>query len=234
MTGPGGGAILAHEPMARRTFQPVRRNSYNVGERERHLWRPVDRKEINARIQAAEHFDRERKAAGRRNGALGHVGIEVLAALYRIVDYNSGRLEPSIDWICTTIRRSRAAVVRALARLRFHGFISWIRRTEPTGIEGAGPQVRQIPNAYVFGLPADLLAYVARKLGRKPKDAVEAETRLAEARSDWLRSWGGRSLHRAIAPPLPQKTLEAFDRMRRDRSGASSPGGQNPAVGEKE
>ena len=46
------------------------------------------------------------------------------------------------------LRRSRDVVVKALARLRQHGFLNWIRRIEPTGIEdGSGPRVRQIPNA---------------------------------------------------------------------------------------
>jgi hypothetical protein len=81
-------------------------------------------------------YDRRHKAEGKKNGPLGHVGLEVLRELYRIVDYTTGRLEPAIATVCECIRRSRAAVVSAMARLKKHGFLDWIRRTEPTENEG--------------------------------------------------------------------------------------------------
>lgn len=43
--------------------------------------------------------------------------------------------------------------MEALARLRQHGFADWLRRFEPTGCEGRGPQVRQVSNAYRLALP---------------------------------------------------------------------------------
>ncbi len=132
----------------RRTGQPVRRDSYNVGEREKRWYRPVARQCIGPRLLTAERYELLAKTKGRKNGAFGHVGLEVLKLFYRTVCFNTGRLEPSIAWMMLKIRRSRAAIVRALAALRRHGFIDWIRRTEPTDIEGPGPQVRQISNAY--------------------------------------------------------------------------------------
>src|SRR3546814_16618597 len=82
--------------------------------------------------------------------------IELLRELYRIVDYKTGRLDPSIGYLMRQLRRSRAAIVHALARLKEHGFLEWIRRTEPTGNVGFGPQVRQITNAYRFCLPPEI------------------------------------------------------------------------------
>jgi hypothetical protein len=165
----------------RRTFQPVRRNSYNVGEREHRLWRPVNKREISARLKAAEWYDRQNKEPGARNGALGHIGLEVLRELYRIVDFKSGRLEPAIDTIMQRIKRSRAAVVRALARLKKHGFLDWIRRTEPTENEGQGPQVRQVTNAYWFGLPQFALAFVKRVMGAGPPPDDDVARRATDA-----------------------------------------------------
>lgn len=156
------------EQKARRTFQPVRRNSYAAGEREGRFWRPVNPKEKWAHIRAAEAYDRQRKEAGKRNGPLGHIAIELLRELYRIVDYKTGRLDPSIDYLMRQLRRSRAAIVHALARLKEHGFIEWIRRTEPTGNEGFGPQVRQITNAYRFCLPAAARKVLDRIIGKGP------------------------------------------------------------------
>ena len=77
-------------------------------------------------------------------------------------------LDPAIDTIAARICKARSAVVRALARLREHGFIKWIRRSEPIENEGAGPQVRQISNAYGFGMPAEAAAWVERSLGNGP------------------------------------------------------------------
>lgn len=138
----------------RRTGQPVRRDSYNVGEREARWYRPVARASVGARLMAAERYELRAKVKGRKNGAFGHVGLEVLKLLYRTVCFKTGRLEPSLDWMMLKLRRSRAAIVRALQALQRHGFIDWIRRTEPTDIEGPGPQVRQISNAYRLLEPA--------------------------------------------------------------------------------
>src|SRR3546814_224403 len=129
------------EHKARRTFQPVRRNSYNVGEREGRFWRPVNPRNKWAHIRAAESYDRERKQPGKRNGPLGHIAIELLRELYRIVDYKTGRLDPSIGYLMRQLRRSRAATVHALARLKEHGFLEWIRLHEPTGTVGFGDRM---------------------------------------------------------------------------------------------
>jgi hypothetical protein len=213
----------------RRTFQPVRRNSYHVGEREGRVWRPVDRRERWARIRSAELYDLEHKEWGKRSGPLGHVALEVLRAMYRVVDFKTGRLDPSINWMMRTIRRSRAAIVAALARLRKHGFLEWIRRTEPTGNEGAGPQVRQITNAYGFMLPAKARAFVARMVRRAPvpddelqrraDDAAATETMVAALELD------EQARHFAGDGPLGDALARLGLAVGRS---ASSPGGQNP------
>ena len=176
------------EPAKRqRTFQPVRRNSYYANDRRaERIWRPIAatnrdaRRLIAARLKAAEFYDRRNKEAGKKNGPLGHVGLEVLRELYRIVDFKTGRLEPAIATICETVKRSRAAVVAALARLKAHGFLEWVRRTEPVENAGAGPQVRQITNAYGFSLPAVAAAWVKRTLGNGPAPDCDLARREAE------------------------------------------------------
>lgn len=181
-----------------RSFQPVRRNSYYVSDRRSSaLWRPLGannrdaRRLIAARLKAAEYYDRRHKRPGKWNGPLGAIGLEVLRELYRIVDFRTGRLEPAIATICERVRRSKQAVVDALARLKQHGFLDWVRRSEPTECEGAGPQVRQITNAYGFGLPESAAAWVRKILGngpapdcelaRKEADRAEVEAMLATA-----------------------------------------------------
>jgi hypothetical protein len=135
-------------------------------------------------MQAAQYYDRKHKEAGKWNGPLGAIGLEVLRELYRIVDFKTGRLEPAIATICRTIRRSKQAVVNALARLKEHGFLDWIRRSEPVTAEGAGPRIRQVTNAYGFGLPRCAAEWVARKLSNGPGPDCEL-ARVETARSDF-------------------------------------------------
>lgn len=224
----------------RRTFQPVRRNSYTRGEREARVWRPIahnnreTRRVIAARLKAAEHYDRVRKAEGKKNGPLGHVGLEVLRELYRIVDFKTGRLEPAIDTICARIRRSRVAVVDAMARLKLHGFLDWIRRSEPTENEGqAGPQVRQITNAYFFGLPKAAAAWVRGILGhdapipdceatRAAIDKAETEAMLDAGTTDDVVDFHVGNENPQLAEIL--KRLGAS----LSKNSASSDNGQNP------
>ena len=156
---------------ATRSFQPVRRNSYYANDpRATAVWQPIGRSNQEARViigirmHAAQSYDRKHKQKGQRNGPLGSIGIDVLRELYRMVDYRTGRLDPSIATICDRTRRSKQAVVDAMQRLQEHGFLVRVRRAE--AIEGVhrGPQVRQITNAYGFSLPECVAEEVDRKL----------------------------------------------------------------------
>lgn len=162
------GAVLDH-PMpddirrsrVKRTGQPVRRQSRVAG-REGTFWRGIDRKEARKIVLAARRYELAGKQFGQRNGPLGTVALEVLDLLANMVDFRTGRLDPSIETLMRMLRRSRDAIVRALAALRSHGFLDWLRRYVPTGNEGRGPQVQQTSNAYRLSLPAR----AARMLGR--------------------------------------------------------------------
>lgn len=57
--------------------------------------------------------------------------------------------------------------MRALKNLRAHGFIDWLRRYEPTGNEGRGPQVQQTSNAYRLSLPEKARQFLGR-FGKTP------------------------------------------------------------------
>lgn len=217
----------------RRTFQPVRRNSYHAGERESQVWRPIDPREIGARMKAAEHFDRVNKQPGKKNGPLGHVALEVLRELYRLVDYKTGRLDPSIAYLQEKLRRSRVAVVGALARLRINGFLEWIRRTEPIeDAEGVGPRVRQITNAYGFNLPEIARKFVRRIMAKAPPPADDAfrraqDTAEVEAMLDRL---SPADQARAIASGSGLEDALARLGAALEASDASSLSGQNPGI----
>lgn len=153
------GATRASRPGA-----PVRRHSRTMPGGEGRFWRPFNPKHRAPFMLAAERYDCAGRLAaradrnGRKNGPLGHVALDVLRELLRVIDYRTGRLDPAIKTIAQRIGRSTAAVVDALKRLRLHGFLDWLRRYEPTNSPGRGPQVRQTSNAYRVSLPPRALA----------------------------------------------------------------------------
>lgn len=188
MTGLSIGQIVAGMKPAKefRTFQPVWRNSSYEGHREQQVWRPIGigvgrgnkrgaRRYAAAVIKAAESLERRSRATRRqsqpgvRNGALGDVALGVLRALYDMVDYATGRLEPAVATIAERTGYCYSAVHKALGRLREQGFLQWIRRSRPTENKGeAGPQVEQIPNAYGLTLPKDIEASIRHLLSDGP------------------------------------------------------------------
>jgi hypothetical protein len=222
----------------RRTGQPVRRNSYYANDRRSTaLWVRLAannrdaRRLISHRLQAAEHYELKHKEAGKKNGPLGHVGLEVLRALYRFVDYKTGRLDPAIATICEKIKRSKQAVVDALKRLKEHGFLDWVRRTEATECEGAGPQVRQISNAYGFSLPRCAAAWVRSKLADAPPPDDEGHRRETQAAEfvGMVNSLPAREFAQAITDVPQLAELLTNLQLALEKNSASQDNGKNPA-----
>ena len=145
-------AVLTGAP-AERERTPVRRQSRARGRCEGVFWRQTNRQDVRAIVLAARRYELAGRQPGARNGPLGGVAIELLELFANLVDFRTGRLEPAIDTLMLKLRRSRDAIVRALKNLRVHGFLDWLRRYEPTGNEGRGPQVKQASNAYRMSLP---------------------------------------------------------------------------------
>jgi len=177
LRGSGQGTFnLVMPPPPERCPTPVRRHSHFKGRSEGRIWRPTNRQETQKILMAAKRYELAERQKGARNGPLGSVAIEVLEFFVNLVDFRTGRLEPSLDTIMGKVRRSRDAVVRALKALRAHGFLDWLRRYEPTGNE-SGPQVQQASNAYRLSLPEKALRFLGRfgKAPPPPDDYVQAE-----------------------------------------------------------
>lgn len=179
------GEILGNRAAApsRRTGQPVWRNSYYVGTIEDRIWRPFmgghvrgAKRRIGAILKSARELERrtrrerQRDHAGARNGMIGHIGLAVLEVMYnRYLDFRTGRLDPAVSTIAEAVGHSYAAVHAALRRLRKAGFLHWVRRSEKVeDADGAGPQVKQVSNAYALLLPKPLERMVAQLLGKAP------------------------------------------------------------------
>jgi hypothetical protein len=165
------------------------------------FWRPVPRAEVRRVVLAAKRYELAGRQAGRRRGPLGHVGLEVLELLANLVSYRSGRLEPAITYLMAKLKRSKDAVVRALAALREHGFLDWLRRHERVEVmeDAPGPRVRQVSNAYRLSLPARAAKLLGHWLSPTPPlpDDVGQER---EDQAAWLRE-------RKAALPLSELPL---------------------------
>ncbi len=145
----------------------VHRDTATRTGREGTFWRPFHRSLAPRIMAAAERYDRLgriRQRATRqrgRNGPLGAIALDVLRYLLSRIDPRNGRLDPAISTIALATGHAGSAVAAALARLKAHGFLAWLRRYVPTERQGQrGPQVRQASNAYRIMLPAALLAWL--------------------------------------------------------------------------
>ena len=215
-----------------RTGAKVHRRSVRVGTREAYLWGAFNKSERNARMRAAERFDRDNKQAGKRNGPLGHIALEVYRELMRIIDFKTGRLEPSIKGLAERLKRSASAIHDALGRLRDAGFLEWIRRFEPLeDPDPFGPQVRQVTNAYKLTLPQVAADMVRRLMGRAPLPADEVTRRKEEEErtAAMLASLSAEELARfRLGDSALGDALAAFGRSL--DSNAIRFGGMNPAL----
>lgn len=189
----------------------VRRDSYDADDDPRaQVFRPIGDGTkagamgwIDALLQTAKEFDdHERKTGGAR--PLGGTGIAVLEVLVgrrgrtKIpIDFKTGRLDPAIDTIAAAAGYVRGTVIKAIARLKQHGFLDWVRRTRRTGNDGQyGPQRAQTSNAYFFSLNG-----MAKRVRQRLRDLL-ARKRLARQ----AREAGATAPPPAGPPPTPQNS----------------------------
>ncbi|SMH26057.1 helix-turn-helix domain-containing protein [Mesorhizobium australicum] len=199
----------------KRTHQPVRRNSHRAGGQEGIFWRPIPKEDRHRIVAAARKFElvtrHERRATepNTASGALGLIAVELLEYLVNLADRRSGRLEPSIDYLAAKLCHGRNTIIRALAALRRHGFLDWIRRYVPTGNEGRGPQVQQTSNAYRLFLPARAARLLGRYFHPAPTPADEQQRQQDRATEIETMRASMSEIERTIADVDPDSSLGA-------------------------
>lgn len=212
----------------RRTHQPVRRNSHAAGRQHGTYWKATNRQEVGQIVLAARRFELASRQPGARSGALGFVALEVIELLANLIHYRTGRLEPSLDYLMAKLKRSRDAIHRALKALRAAGFLEWIRRYEPTGNEGRGPQVKQASNAYRLFLPQAALQALGRLAAPSPlpEDFAAMRERVAAGVAAYRASLSGGELATHVLgadDPLGQALAKLAASMGLERESAKQP-----------
>ncbi|AEH63654.1 helix-turn-helix domain-containing protein [Zymomonas mobilis] len=138
---------LEHAEIRLKPLDPVHRNSYEVGEREHLVWKAINKDHIGAYLEAVDQYSIKTRA-------LSDKAVRLLKMLFRMADFRTGRLEPTLETISEKVGFARATVVRLLRQLKEQGFLRWIRRSIRIKKEDARPQRRQTSNAYGFLSPA--------------------------------------------------------------------------------
>ncbi|SDA21467.1 hypothetical protein SAMN03159340_01447 [Sphingomonas sp. NFR15] len=180
-----------------------------------------DRSENNARMASAEKLEHDTKAPGKRNGALGHIGLKVLRFLLRLRGRADGRLDPSIQWLADQIHHSRSAVAAALQRLKEQGFLDWVRRTQIVeDPERPDQYVEQISNAYFLTLPGRARDII-RKVMRRPTSPEERATN--DRRRQKCQS--AEEVEASVARIKDPELRDLLHGMRADLESANPPGG---------
>ena len=101
---------------------------------------PLDRNARASLIFLAERLERRTKGKGRKNGALGAIGLDVLRALlFRFADKRTGLCFPSYLTLQALTGRCRGAIAAALRRLERAGIIRITRRLKRILIQRLSP-----------------------------------------------------------------------------------------------
>ncbi|TQL24980.1 hypothetical protein FBY54_1859 [Zymomonas mobilis] len=213
----------------RRTPDPVHRDSYEVGEREKSVWKPVNPQEIGAYLEAVDQYSIKTKG-------LSDKAVRLLKMLFRMVDFKTGRLEPTLDTICDSVGYARATVVKLLRQLQDLGFIRWIRRSIKIKADGKGPRRKQTSNAYGFLSPKswpELARQVFERVMRRrntpvPDDIDHAqEADKAETKAiienlppvEFMKEISGAKAPNALTDSLIQlaKSIERADQLEQEK-----------------
>ena len=154
--------------------------------------RPIDRNDRARLLSIAEHLERRSKSKGKKNGALGYIGLRVLRALLlTYANLKTGLCCPSYTALMHATGLCRQAIADALHRLEATNLITITRRllreritrlSPITGLVETITQTVQGSNLYAFNVPAPdaLIPLPWRTSRRRPKFAhAQAESTTA-------------------------------------------------------
>ncbi len=110
---------------------------------------PMGKRQAVRLYHEARRFERQTRSYGRQDGALGRNGLAVLhALLFDFLNFQTGRLDPSVAAIAKAAAISVSSAKRGLVRLKAAGVVSWLRRCAEVFTGDGRFQLRQETNAY--------------------------------------------------------------------------------------
>jgi hypothetical protein len=113
---------------------------------------PLDRNQRARLMFLAEMLELRSKEPGKRCGALGQSGLQVLRVLLRFANPQNGLCDPSYTAIACATKLARATIAKAIANLERCGIIRVARRLQRRVVGGI-VQVSQATSLYGFVLP---------------------------------------------------------------------------------
>jgi len=135
-----------------------RRNSYDIDDQRAQIFKPVrDGWDWVGSVMQAfdELLHHQRTSKYKESDRLQDGDRRILWNFLKLIDFKTGRLDPSYQEIADRAGCHRATAVEACKRFAKWLGLSWVRRTVKAETAGqAGPQREQISNAFVFDLSA--------------------------------------------------------------------------------
>jgi hypothetical protein len=123
-------------------------------------FQPMPKKAAVKLFHRARDFDRQTRTKGKHGGALGHTALQVLhTLLFDFLNYASGQLDPSYAAIARKANVCQRTVANALAKLRDHGLLHWVRRCAESRRENGRFVLEQETNAYAVLPPIQWRGY---------------------------------------------------------------------------
>ena len=189
-------------------------------------WRPLDRNQRAKLWTIAQSMERRTKEKGHRNGCLGSIGLRILnCLLYRFLNGNSGRCDPSYDALQQMTGFCRQSIAKAIDRLEAAGLLTVTRRmirvreqvvSALTGRTHDCVVVRQISNAYALTEPNRALVPSRNEGGRvQPRPFPHRRDPLETALALLLRSIVEPSLSGRGQSKHPSANSQPTDAIRR-------------------
>lgn len=164
-----------------------RRNSYDIDDERAQVFKPVrDGWDwIGAILQAFDELLHDQRTKRYREAdRLQDGDRRILLSLLKLIDFKTGRLDPSYQELADRAGCHRATAIEACKRFAKWLGLRWVRRTVASDTVGmAGPQREQISNAFWFDIcsaprrvwhtfRAALKRKVIKRHGRTPKHLI--------------------------------------------------------------
>ncbi|WP_156363085.1 hypothetical protein [Rubellimicrobium mesophilum] len=158
---------------------PYRAGSLWVGKCEHRVALALKPSVLACLVLVARIWDRQSREPGKRNGDVGHVGLEVYDWMASKMT-DEGYVAHAYSYMAKVLRRDRSTVVERVSVLIQDGWLRKVRRKDERG---------QAINAYGFSLPRAAYGLACRLYGAIPADMARDVDALLGHFPKWQIDW---------------------------------------------